>query len=207
MNDCSRPRCSTLRYALGLCEFHYGRYRRLQRVSGATDRIPTAPIRKHLRLLRRRGWTWQQIAAAGGTSTTTLHQILRGQKPRMRRDKVGRIVAIPPVWQSTRLAVPMLGTRRRLDALAWQGWSNRRVADQLRLSRFTFSNTYRSHVITAVVAAQVAEFYDRHAHLPGPDPVYAKRARTLGALPAWCWDDDTIDDPGVRAQGVRRVAS
>jgi lambda repressor-like predicted transcriptional regulator len=203
--SCTLRRCTSTQYALDLCERHYNKQRRIRNARGDGDKIPTLPVRTHVRLLRRRGWTWQQIAAAGRTSVMMLHRVLRGEQPTMRRDKVIRILAIEPVWRRTQVPVPMLGIRRRLDALAWQGWSNRAVARQVGLSEWTIPNTYRHQRITAEVAARIADFYEAHAHQPGPDPAYAKKSRTLGALPAWVWDDDgSIDDPGKRPAGARR---
>jgi hypothetical protein len=194
--------CSEPVYALKVCLLHYGRVRRLQRANGAADKVPVNEVRAHVQLLRWRGWPWHPIAAAGRTSTGLLHRIMSGEVETLRRDKAARIVAVEPVWKPTQLAVPAHGTRRRLDALAWQGWANVVVARELGLSEWTFPNSRRSMRLTAAVAAAVAGFYDEHAHRAGPNPVFAKKARTMGCLPASVWDEDgSIDNPRQRPQG------
>lgn len=200
---CTFRGCTEPDYAMRLCYDHYNKQARIRRANGDADKIPTDAVRAHIQLLRWRGWTWAQIAAAGKTSTPTLNRVAAGELATMRRDKTARILAIPATWQHTRTAVPTVGTRRRLSALAWQGWSRPAVARELGMSPWTLGA--RNRHIHAFVAAAVAEFYDRHAHLPGPSPAYARKARTLGAIPAAAWDDDAIDDPRRRPIGVLRA--
>ena len=207
---CKLPACEDPCYALDMCERHYNKLRRIRRARGAFDHVDAGPTLAHVARLRARGWGWHTIARAGKTSTAMLHRLERGETPTLQQQKAERILAIPPTWQWTRVPVPGVGTRRRLSALAWQGWSGKAVAQQVGLSGWLFYNSAKTDRIEARNAAKIAEFFDRHAYKPGPDPIYAKRARTLGAIPAAAWDDD-IDDPNAvpnlgerRSRGPRR---
>lgn len=191
---CSIPNCTDSRYAMAMCERHYAKQRRLRRHRGHLDQIPIEPVVHHLEMLRARGWSWTTIAVTAKTSSMLLARMREGGMSTLRREKADRILAIRATWQNTRVAVPMTGTRRRLDALAWQGWSGAEVARRVGVSVFQFRNSARTGSIEARTAAAVARFFDDNVERPGPNPVFAKKSRTLGAVPAAAWDGD-LDDP------------
>lgn len=200
--------CDEPDYALRLCKGHYEKDARIRQARGDADRVSTDPVRQHVQLLRWRGWSWQQIASAGGSSSMMLHRIMGGGQPLMRHDKVTRLLAVEALWQHSLVAVPMVGTRRRLAALAWQGWSCRRVSAELGICEWTIPNTNRSGLVQARTAARIAGFYDVHAYTTGPDPAYAKRARNRRCLPAWVWDEDgSIEHPATKPAGKVRPGS
>jgi hypothetical protein len=200
---CKIRSCSEPYYSRDLCQRHWAKERRLRRARGLLDPVPAAAVVAHLEKLRRRGWTWHRIAAAGRTSPGLLARLRDGEVATLPREKADRMLAIDPVWQETTVSVPFLGTRRRLDSLAWHGWSGTEVARRLGLSAWVFTNGAYTGAVEARVAAAVAHFYDEHADERGPNPAYAKKARTQGAIPPAAWDGD-MDDPHTQPAGVRR---
>lgn len=100
---------------------------------------------------------------------------------------------------------PTTGTRRRLLALAWIGYSQRDLARHVgctdrTIQRICNGTTTRVNVVTA---AAVARAYDALSDRPPAEDGYARRSmayarRQPDAGPPIAWDDDTIDDPDAR---------
>lgn len=187
-------RCPAPVHAVGLCKFHYDKQWRLRVQQGIYAQVDATPARRHLQTLRRRGWTYPLIERQVRLGQVTIARIHDGGVTQLRADKAAEILALPTTWQHTTLAVPMDGTKRRLSALAWQGWSGVAVCRELGLSKSSLWHATCHGRIQARTAAVIAGFYDRHAYKPGPDPKYAVEARTKGAIPAAAWDGD-LDDP------------
>lgn len=102
--------------------------------------------------------------------------------------------------------VDAAGTHRRLQALAYNGWSLGRLSARLAPSRTAFA-ILRSNQLTPAVAARVATLYDKLWDQPPPlatrqDRQAAaqvrNRARALGWVAPLAWDDDTIDNPDAK---------
>ena len=200
---CSLPRCNQGPvHSWGLCQRHAYKQWRLKVQRGEYQRVDTELVRYHLDALRRRGWTYPLIGNKVRLSERTLAKIVTGDITEVRADKATAILGIPLTWQATALSVPSDGTRRRLSALAWQGWSAREICRQTGMSTYTLYNVMKRDRLEARTAVTIAEFYTAHVHQPGPDRSYALEARTKGAIPAAAWDGD-LDDPDLRPQGLR----
>ena len=115
------------------------------------------------------------------------------------------------------------GTKRRLQALMWNGWSLGLLSTRLGCSRQVLRRKlhFTSHA-TASTAAQVRALYDElwdQAPPEGTQPekraatMARRQARERGYVPALAWDDDTIDDPdatpadGWERRDVRRYGT
>lgn len=179
----------------------------LDRLQGAPPRkVDAAPVHAHLRALLDAGMTPNAIChAAGWKSRNSIVGIMR--QATVLRATAERVIAITPVDTRPHGYIDATGTRRRLQALAVNGWPHRLIADQLDADHkgtLTVQNgttrTIRRHTAQAV-----ADLYDRLWDQPGP----SKRSRTCalrnGWLPPLAWDDDTIDDPDAtpHADAVR----
>ena len=102
---------------------------------------------------------------------------------------------------------PAAGTRRRLQALVFNGWSVRQLAARLGRTQPNLRLTlHRSRRVRPDVAAAVRVLYDElwDQVPPGRDRferrsvTMARRyARERGWVPALAWDDDEIDDPAA----------
>lgn len=103
--------------------------------------------------------------------------------------------------------VPAAGSRRRLRALAWNGWSPaelaRRLGEPARVVRRLQSGSPCD--VPADVAARISWLYDLLWDVTGNSPRTAAAARRHSFAPALAWDDDQpgsewdtghcIDDP------------
>lgn len=101
------------------------------------------------------------------------------------------------------LSVDAAGTQRRLRALAAIGWSFVELGHRLGMggcvvSRIAVAN---SRVLLAT-AEKVSALYDELSMIPGGNKTVVTRARMKGWAPPLAWDDDSIDDPSAKAQGV-----
>lgn len=101
--------------------------------------------------------------------------------------------------------VDATGTRRRLQALAVEGWSIVRLAELTGLSeRSLFSALYDRDRVQVGTARAVAAVYQRIAGqggAPGGANI-AGRARRRGWHDCYAWPDHTIDDPAATPQLV-----
>ena len=110
--------------------------------------------------------------------------------------------------------VDAAGTRRRIQALVWNGWSLTRLAYRLGYARPVLQHKMRSAHVSAASAAKVRALYDELWDQAPPEGTkdekraagMARRyARERGWVPSLAWDDDKIDDPAAKpAAGWRR---
>lgn len=200
---CTRPGCTNGHYLRGLCVTHYG----ARAKAGMTRCIPADTVAARIRDLAQLGWTYQDIHQLSGVSEDTVHRIVgtrtrqggahvRGVQQRTAR----RILALPLV-QRDNARVPAVGTVRRIQGLALQGWPLAWQSTQCGLHVGTLSCicwrgpegrvTYRTH-------RKVAELADRVCMDIGPDRRIATWARNKHWHPLMAWDDEDIDDPKAR---------
>jgi hypothetical protein len=109
--------------------------------------------------------------------------------------------------------VDATGTRRRLQALVVAGWSERALADAAWLppTRLRLIASGARPEVTAATARRVVRLYNElwdqaPAQRTRGERISAAMARAFAAAhgwaPAMAWDDETIDDPRARPQGV-----
>lgn len=101
------------------------------------------------------------------------------------------------------------GTRRRLEALRWLGYTTEDITHMTGLYKDTIRRIHRRHTIRATTAAKIRHAYERHAFEPFRRPltpdqqtarIYALRA---GYAPPMAWEN--IDDPNEQPQGIRPI--
>jgi hypothetical protein len=214
-----RCRCDECReanrvYAQGLRRTNlYGR----QRLVDAT------PAREHLLELSRAGMGWKAAAAAAGVPFSTAGGILFGahpddpshrdhRKPRQRitRDAEAKILAVR-LQLADGANVDATGTRRRLQALVTLGWSVSALGRRLGKTSANMFTTLESEQVLEATRRRVAALYDELWDVPAPtstrhERTSATRAKRYAAAHGWApplaWDDDEIDDPDARPQGL-----
>lgn len=102
-----------------------------------------------------------------------------------------------------RVTVPAVGTQRRLKALAVMGWDFVEVGKRLGKGGDAVSKVARlSTWVRPEMAEKVKALYDELSMLRGPSLGAATWARAKGWNPPLAWDEETIDDPRARPQGV-----
>ena len=94
--------------------------------------------------------------------------------------------------------VSTLGTRRRIESLAWLGWSRAAIAERVGIQATNMTRLLYGDTLTAALAARFAKLYDELSmEFPTGNPQAIantrNRARQRGAVPPLAWDD--IDDP------------
>jgi hypothetical protein len=98
------------------------------------------------------------------------------------------------------------GTRRRLQALIWNGWSLGALSVRLGCSRQALRVKLDYARVSAATAAAVRQVYDELWDQPPPErDRFERRAATMarryarerGFAPPLAWDEDAIDDPGA----------
>lgn len=95
------------------------------------------------------------------------------------------------------------GTRRRLQALAVEGWSIIRLAELTGLSeRSVYAALYARRRVQVGTARAVAAVYERCAGHGGPDDGrnIAGRGARRGWHDSYAWPDQSIDDPAAQPQ-------
>lgn len=101
------------------------------------------------------------------------------------------------------LTMDAAGSRRRLQALAVMGWDFVELGRRLGISGSSVSKmASRSQRVSRVNAEKVRGLYDELSMLRGENKVARTRALMKGWCPPLAWDEDTIDDPLAKAQGV-----
>lgn len=110
--------------------------------------------------------------------------------------------------------VDATGTRRRIEALVWCGWSLARLSARLGTSDSHARKILTSRRVAAATERAVRELYrELWSQAPPEAAPYDRRAasrarsfaRARGWVPPAAWDDDEIDDPAARpAEGWER---
>jgi hypothetical protein len=166
------------------------------------------PARRHLAKLRETGWTWQQIAGTAGIGAAAVRRVSSG-RGRVQRGTALLILAIPPGPPPgpSRVGVDQMGTRRRVEALAWLGWPRAEIARRAGIREATLQTVLvNGRRPSSTLARRVADVYEQLAMTPGPSTAVAAHARRAGYLPPLAWDEDTIDDPVPIVSERARIA-
>ena len=170
--------------------------------------VPTATIKAHLQPLVDAGWGYHVIADAAGVSRGTVLNVMR---QRRRTVKAGTATALLDLtWahlaqhRDAAERTPVDGSRRRVEALWWLGYTNQQIADAAGLHDSTITRLLRGHyrTVTATTAAGVDRafraLWDKPAR--ATDWVSARtiraqqaEAQRRGYVSPLAWDD--IDDP------------
>lgn len=109
-----------------------------------------------------------------------------------------------------RKLVPVIGTRRRLEALACLGWSRQELSTRMGHDRSYLGMLLRNQHIEPANAAAVARLYDELSMTWCTSRTagrVAADARSRGYAPPLAWDDHDLDDPDARAYGSGQRAA
>jgi len=101
-----------------------------------------------------------------------------------------------------RTLVPILGSRRRVEALACIGWGARTLSRRLGRHDSFLRKALAHDLVHVDTARMIASLYDELSMTPSTDPtaVVVKRvAARRGYVPALAWND--IDDPNEAPTG------
>ena len=174
---------------------------------GVVKLVDAQPLKDHVEMLMAAGMSFRAIAlTAGYTSRNALADTMT--RSRVRPSTMARILAVNPKRDNRRDGyTDATGSRRRLQALAVNGWPTRNLAAQLGQKHGTTVQDIASGKTPTIrlrTMDAVRDLYEQLWDQPGPSQRTAAIAKGKGWLPALAWDDDLIDRPDHEADDVRR---
>lgn len=180
--------------------------------------VDAEPARQHVEMLRQFGLSWMQVARISGVPRGSVSKLIYGDGPRgmapskrIRPKTAAAILALEPNADilADGAMVDGTGTRRRLQALIYLGWSQNRLADHLNVERSNLGQMLRSDAkVRCGTARAVRSLYDELWDQAPPESGHRERisasrarnyARQNGWAPPMAWDDDHIEDPAAVA--------
>jgi hypothetical protein len=182
----------------------------MERNRGLMRLVSPTPALDHIKHLRKLGFNDESIAEAAGVNKSTIGNIRRGRSKQIYRYVSDKIMAVPPeaVYerQKRKGFVPAIGAVRRLQALMTQGWRYQDLTPRLGFDAATVAKNAGGWVTPRKHEA-VARLYEQLWNQEGPgDMGYRKRCQTMGFAPPMAWDDDNIDNPAAKPDGIREAA-
>jgi hypothetical protein len=162
---------------------------------GVVKLVDAQPLKDHVEMLMASGMSFRAIAlTAGYSSRNALADSMT--RSRVRPSTMARILAVNPKRDNRRDGyADATGSRRRLQALAVNGWPTRNLADIA---------SGKTPTIRLRTSDGIRDLYEQLWDQPGPSQRTAAIAKGKGWLPALAWDDDLIDLPEHEADDVRR---
>lgn len=116
------------------------------------------------------------------------------------------------VWDHTRGAAhptstSIVGAGRRLRALAALGWPTTELAARAGLPERALESALEGDLAIDVDLARVTALYEELSMSPGPCASTQTHARRNGWAPPLSWEEDNIDDPNAKPQGLISTSS
>lgn len=194
----------------GLCGNCYEKAR--ARIGFQSSFVDAEPARLHVKELVAAGLSKRQICRLADIRRQDMADLTNGRPYRgtgpchqILRDKAERILALPLPGATLHHGaapgqlVPVLGTRRRLQALIALGYTQADLSQRLGRTRgngglLLNSQTY----VTAAVAQRVENLFNELQLATGPSDRARRYAARRGWVPPLAWDEDTIDDPAAQ---------
>lgn len=205
MSVCVEKGCTAEATTRKRCESHYRKRLRM----GLYGRRDVDQLRVRIARLRELGWTWDGIAEAAGVSNHTARLIHLGETKQVWPESARALLTVPLVPYDSYRGIDATGTRRRVQALAWMGWTRAEIATRAGMSESFLRAAIRPpRLVSFSLSRRVAAVYDELCMIPGPSKLAASKARKRGFLPPLAWgDDDLIDlpDADLRRELERRV--
>ena len=202
-DECRCPECCTANttYEQNRVRAHlYGRW---------TTFVDAEPARRHVNTLRAAGLGRRRIAELAGVSAGALGRLLYGRagappSPRISTTTAQRLLAVPaPALTAFApgALVDALGTRRRIQSLAWVGWSIPQLAALAGIDKQSLHRALRHDQLTAATATAVRDLYDQLWNVTPKTPDRhaatavtrtCNRARAQGCTHQWPGTTSTI---------------
>lgn len=182
--------------------------------------VDAEPVRQHVKEIQAAGIGLPRLAIAAGVGQSTLNRLIHGEpkfsRPptrSMRPEVADRILAVSTTSGplAGKIRVDATGTRRRLQALIFLGWTLEQLGEGIGASATSVYRALRNETVLAERASSVADLYDRlwdkrPTLVTGHDKTSASKARKMAAERGWAppmaWDDETIDDPDAVPEGT-----
>jgi len=183
------------------------RYRYRQATGAPSPWTSADRVRAHLDRLAGWGMSNQMIADAAGITRTAVSRQRRRSTSLVYRHYEAAILAVDYRPHPDQYRVLTVGSRRRVQALAVLGHSQRSMANRVGVHVSDLGRVLAVPTILATTQRAIFDLYDELWLTPGP----SARSRTWALKAGWSspgeWDEDTIDDPDAEPIPCRRIGS
>lgn len=183
MNTCTHGSCPNKSRKSGLCDKHHA-------VSDYHGWLDAADTKAQLHRLHNAGWAWEAIAEEAGLTSNGLYYLRDGA--RYVRAFTAKVIQDIPLDGGSGL-VPAVGLRRRIEALAVNGWSQAECARRIGIGRWVLWQWANGERVKLRNAQLVYRLFDELCMAQGPSERTRRMAIEAGWLPPLAWDD--IDNP------------
>ncbi len=182
--------------------------------TGTYRRVSSDAAWARLDELLAEGFSTYWIASAAGLVDNSIQTALQDEQATGSRRRFGAVIAAAIVNADMSTATigrrSATGTRRRLQALAVNGWGLQHLADLTDVPMTTL-HALRNGKIGQTRPAYwraVRDIYDELGDDQGPNRQAADKASRLGWLPPFAWDEPDLDPepPGLNDDAVDQVA-
>lgn len=169
--------------------------------------VDAATMRAHVDRLTGWGLSWASIAEAAGVSRSFLVDQMRCRNGRrVFAEHAAAVLAVGHLPHPAQTVVLAVGCRRRVEALAADGWPLSWQAQRLGiLSRRHLLKLVTGATITGRRQRQLCALYAELENVPGPSQRSRTWAAKAGRPGPWAWDPDTIDDPDATPADYART--
>lgn len=165
--------------------------------------VPTEEqVRRHVQHLRTvKGMSYSSICKRAGVPKTVLSRFITGRDKTIHPHAAIALMGVQgprltPTAPDDETFVPACGTRRRIQALLYLGWTHQEMRRRSGV-RTAVTLAGKGEWVTVQTHVRIARLYDELWDVQGPSPITRRWARKRGYLPPMAWDDDTIDDPSA----------
>lgn len=177
----------------------YGTRRHKLAALGRPGYVPATRAVRHVQALIYAGVTWVEIVAGTGVSHGTLARLRRNDATdtTIQAATEAKILAfpLPAAKRPGEARMNGVGVRRRLQALAREGWTCADIAGQSTLSEENLRRLMRASRVTVATHDCVVALYARLENTPGPSVEAGRRAERKGWPRPVDWYGLNIDDP------------
>lgn len=173
--------------------------------------VPIGPTVEHLRKLSAAGMGTVRVADLAGLCRHTVQQLNRSGRKTCARKVADGILAVPIPEHSPfnelfapGAMIPIIGTMRRLRALAVAGYDLADLGARLgmKFQHVSYLRLGKSPKVTVRVARNVAKMFNELQMTPGPSGAATRVAERNGWHPPLAWDEESIDDPTAKPGGI-----
>lgn len=165
--------------------------------------LDPTPAVAHIAEFRAHHWSFDRIGKAAGLPHSAIASIYNGRYQKISEKNLNAILSVP-LPRPLPVHVTALGVKRRVQALAWMGWSRKLVAQDMGVSEYCLDTAVDQHRFSLAVGLKLHETYLRLSGKTGPSCHSATMAKNRGWPPPAAWDDDEIDTaPDLKAGIVR----
>lgn len=198
---CSRPVCDRPVYCMRLCRGCYAKaWRSNVGDPGKYRRVDAGPVLAHLKRLRELGWTWELMSERTGLGPHTASNVFKRGTVSFAVAEALLALPLVEVFPALRLLDPT-GTRRRVEALNYLGWTRRYLEQRMGMGVCALSKVIREGRVTPRTARLMSALYDELNGRQGPNKRAASVAKASGYHPPAAWDYVDIDDPKAKPFG------